>query len=278
MSQREPPEWSDDALSTYFRMAEYNDRAFVANYPRIFDLLKRTNAALEAAEALAHRDRDQILLIPRFLLVRVRSAFLAACRLALSGQLVEAHAVLRVGVEEAWYALHIAKQPPLPPPQPGQASVLPRWEIWLRRTDDATARQRCKNEFTVRNVRTTHEQIDPATAAQLHMLYETLIDFGAHPNEQGLLAAMVKTEGEREIEYQVAILAPHELPLMMTLRLAIGVAVGALKIFQRIFPERFELMNLDVSIDELVTGLNTSFRAWVPRDERLIFTFDGPTG
>jgi hypothetical protein len=197
MSQREPPEWGDDALSAYFRMAEYNDRAFVANNPRIFDLLRRTNGALESAETLAHRDGDPALLIPRFLLIRVRSAFLGACRLALSGQLVEADAVLRVGIEEAWYALHIAKPPPLRPPQPGQPPPLPRWEIWLRRTDDATAKQRCKNEFTVRNVRTTHEQIDAATAADLHMLYETLIDFGAHPNEQGLLAAMVTTERER---------------------------------------------------------------------------------
>ena len=269
MPNREPPEWGDDALSKYFRMAEYNDRAFVANYPQIFDLLKRANAALEAAETLAHRDVDPILLIPRFLLVRVRSACLAACRLALSGQLVEAHAVLRVAIEEAWYALHIAKQPPLPAPLPNQPPALPRWEIWLRRTDDATAKQRCKTEFTVKNVRTTHEQVDAATAGELQKLYETLIDFGAHPNEQGLLAAMVKNEREREIEYQVAILAPHELPLMMTLRLANGVAVGALKVFQRIFPERFELMNLDVTIDGLVASLNTDFRAWVPRDDEL---------
>jgi len=52
---------------------------------------------------------------------------------------------------------------------------------------------------------------------------------------------------------------------MMTLRLAVAVAVGALKIFQRIFPERFELMSVNVKIDELVRALNTVFARYVPR-------------
>jgi hypothetical protein len=240
-------------------------------------LLKRTNAVLESAEAIAHRDSQAVLLIPRFLQVRVRSAFLAACRLALSGQLVEAHAVLRVGIEEAWYALHIATPPEAAADQ-DQPTPMSRWEVWMRRTDSPSAKRRCKDEFTIRNVRTTHERIDSTTAAHLHAVYETLIDFGAHPNEQGLLSSIMKTEDDREIQYQVGILAPHELPLVMTLRLSVAVAVGALKIFQRIFPERFELMSIDVEIDKLVAGLNTVFKQWANTSEDGIFTFDGPTG
>src|SRR5688572_18074469 len=99
MSEVAPPEWGDDPFSAYFKMAEYNDRASAANYPAVFELLRRTNAALEAAEGLVKRDSRAVLLIPRFLQIRVRSAFLGACRLALSGQLVEAHAVLRQAIE-----------------------------------------------------------------------------------------------------------------------------------------------------------------------------------
>ena len=261
MTATVPPDWGDDPLSAYFRTAEYNDRASAANYPHVFELLKRTNAAMESAEAVVRRDSQPNLVIPRFLQIPVRSAFLAACRLALSGQLVEAHAVLRVGIEEAWYALHIAT--PIVPNGGQNASAMPRWEIWMRRTDDEAAKRRCKNEFTIRNVRTTHERIDPATAARLHAVYETLIDFGAHPNEQGLLSSITKTEDEREIQYQIGILAPHEVPLMMSLRLAVAVAVGALKIFQRIFPERFVLMSIDLEIERLVADLNTIFSRWV---------------
>jgi hypothetical protein len=181
MSEVAPPEWGDDSFSGYFKMAEYNDRASAANYPAAFELLRRTNAALEAAEGLVKRDGRAGFLIPRFLQIRVRSAFLAACRLALSGQLVEAHAILRQAIEEAWYALHIATEPGPPAAAPGESPRIARWEIWMRRTDDSTAKRRCKDEFTVRNVRTSHERVDPDTAAELHNLYEILIDFGAHP-------------------------------------------------------------------------------------------------
>jgi hypothetical protein len=262
MSEVAPPEWGDDSFSGYFKMAEYNDRASAANYPAVFELLRRTNAALEAAEGLVKRDGRPVLLIPRFLQVRVRSAFLAACRLALSGQLVEAHAVLRQAIEQAWYALHIATEPDPPAAAVEKSPRMVRWEIWMRRTDDSTAKRRWKDEFTVRNVRTSHERIDPDTAAELHNLYEILIDFGAHPNEQGLLSAITKQESDRQIEYQIGILAPHELPLMFTLRLA--VAVGALKIFQKIYPERFELMSVDREIDAIVAGLNTVFKRFAP--------------
>jgi hypothetical protein len=265
MSDVAPPEWGDDPFSRYFKMAEYNDRASAANYPAVFELLRRTNAVLETAEGLVHRDGRAILLIPRFLQVRVRSAFLAASRLALSGQLVEAHAVLRQAIEEAWYALHIATEPDPPALASGEPSRMARWEIWMRRTDDSTAKRRCKDEFTVKNVRSSHERIDPATAAELYSIYETLIDFGAHPNEQGLFAAMTKQENDREIEYQIGILAPHELPLMFTLRLAVAVAVGALKIFQKIYPERFALMSVDQKIDMVVGGLNKVFKRYVPK-------------
>ena len=261
-----PPEWGDDSFSAYFKMAEYNDRASAVSYPAVFELLRRTNAALETAESLVHRDGRAVLLIPRFLQVRVRSAFLAACRLALSGQLVEAHAVLRQAIEEAWYALHIATEPDPPASAPGEPPQMARWEIWMRRTDDSTAKRRCKDEFTVGNVRRSHERVDPDTAAELHGIYETLIDFGAHPNEQGLLSAIVKRENDREIEYQIGILAPHELPLMFTLRLAVAVAIGALKIFQRIYPERFALMSVDQEIDTIVGGLNTVFKRYASKN------------
>ena len=60
-------------------------------------------------------------------------------------------------------------------------------QIWLRRNEDAIAKSRCKSEFTVTKLRQTHEALDPDTAADLHKIYEDLIDFGAHPNQFGAL-------------------------------------------------------------------------------------------
>jgi hypothetical protein len=267
MSERQPPPWPDDPLSAYFNMAEYNDRAGSLNYPTVYELLQKTNAALELAHSAVERDGKQELLIPRFLIVRVRSAFLAACRLALSGQIVEAHAVLRVAIEEAWYALHIGMQPPLAAPTKDAPDPKPRWEIWLRRNEDQSSKERCKREFTVKNVRTTHEERDSEAAKALHGLYETLIDFGAHPNEQGVISAMMKSEDKKQITYQVGILAPQELPLMMALRIAVGVAVGALKAFSLLFPDSYEQAKIPTKIEELVYLLNTVFKPWVPKQQ-----------
>jgi hypothetical protein len=179
----------------------------------------------------------------------------------MSGQIAEAYPVLRSAIEHAWYALHIAKQPPLVATEKDPAPM-PRWEVWLRRSDDEASHKRCEIEFRIGNVRPTHEHFDPKTARELHDLYKTLIDFGAHPNEQGLLTSMRRSDGDKETSFEVAILAPHEMPLMFTLRFCIAVAIGALKVFQLIFPERFEIMSLDLEIGELVGLLNSSFKPW----------------
>ncbi len=264
MAEQQPPPWPDDALSNYFKMAEYNDRAGSLNYPQVYELLQKTNLVLELAHTAVEHGSKQELLIPRFLIVRVRSAFLAACRLALSGQLVESHAVLRVAIEEAWYALYIGKQTELPAPSKENPNPKPRWEIWLRRNDDQASKARCKSEFTIKNVRTTHEQFDPDTAKTLHGLYETLIDFGAHPNEQGMITAIMKSESGKQVTYQVPILAPHELALMMSLRMAVAVAVGAVKAFSLLFTEAYTKAGVPARVDELVYLLNTVFKRWAP--------------
>jgi hypothetical protein len=56
------------------------------------------------------------------------------------------------------------------------------------------------------------------------------------------------------------------LPHVSTLRLAVAVAVGAMKTFQLIFPERFRLTTLDVEIENLVLELNSVFRPYVPKE------------
>jgi hypothetical protein len=173
----------------------------------------------------------------------------------MSGQLTETHAVLRAGIEQAWYALHIAKDP----------APFARAELWLRRHESAGAAARCKTEFTVGNVRSTHEALDAPTAAQVQDLYERLIDLGAHPNQLGVLTAIRRSREENRRKYRVGILYPEKLPMMFTLRLAVAVGVGALKIFRLVYPERFALVGLDAEIDALVAQLDAVFKPYANR-------------
>jgi hypothetical protein len=90
-----------------------------------------------------------------------------------------------------------------------------------------------------------------------------MIDYGGHPNQRGVLASMGRSVTQNEINYQVGILFLKTVPLVATLRMAVAVAVGALKVFQLIFPERFKVMGLDEEINELVSELNSVFKPYV---------------
>lgn len=260
MADRQPPPWGNDSLSEFFRLADYNARVTAANYPAVFELLREVDVAFKRAEDAVERDSGVVRLVPRFLLVRTHSTFLAAVRAGMSGQLSEAFVLLRAAIEQSWYALHMAKDPG------GETRV----DVWLRRNDDKRATAKCKAEFTIRNVRTTHEGLDAPAASQLHSIYESLIDYGAHPNQMGVLTGVTQQESANQIDYKIGILHPAELPVMVTLRLAVAVAIGSLKIFQLIYPERFALISLDAELVRLVDELNSRFTQYSSRGRPLI--------
>jgi hypothetical protein len=253
MGQQEPPRWETDSLSKYFSDAEYNERVTAINYRDVYSLLQSVQVAFERAEAAVEKGAGPARPLPQILIVRAHSAFLAAIRLGMSGLCTEAQVVLRSGIESAWYALHIAADP-----APGT-----RAEVWLRRNESDEATARCRTEFKVGRIRATHEAIDAAGASDMHWLYQTVIDFGAHPNQQGVLAAVIRSETESQRDYRIGILQPDEPRVMMSLRLAVSVAVAVLRIFGKIYPERFALVGLDTQIDQLVAALNAMFKRFV---------------
>jgi len=52
--------------------------------------------------------------------------------------------------------------------------------------------------------------------------------------------------------------------------MAVAVAVGALKVFELIYPERFKITGVDLEIENLVAGLNSVFKPYarVARQKR----------
>ncbi len=187
-------------------------------------------------------------------MVRAHSSFLAGIRLSMSGQVLESYAVLRSGVEQTWYALHIAKDPKPPA----------RATTWLNRNQSDKEKSRCKTEFSVAQVRATHEALDSNTAKDLHATYETLIDFGAHPNQFGVLTSMTKVNADQQTNFSIGILAPQPMPVLFALRMAVAVALGSLKVFQLVFPERFALLGIDQDTANLISEANTLFKSYAP--------------
>lgn len=253
--REEPPrlsDWADDEFSQFFKMAQFNERAAALNVSAIFNLMRQVDDAFRLATDAVERDSQAVLLVPRWLLVRVRSSVLAGYRLAMSGQIPETFPVLRAAIEQTWYAIHIATDPT--PPS--------RAETWLRRGDDDQATARATQEFGVGPVRRSHEAVDAETAKQLHWLYKQTIEFGGHPNQLSMFSAMGRAEDGKQVQFQIGILYPQPVPLIMTLRMAVAIGIGALKAFARIFPERFVIVGLDNKIGNLVAGLNTVFKPY----------------
>jgi len=246
----EIPPWGDDPLSSqFFGQAQYNERAASLNYPEMYSLLQEVNAVFEAANHGVEKDSSEVLLLPRLFVVRTRAAILGACRLAMAGEIPEAFPVLRLAIELAWYALHIAKD--AKPPE--------RARVWLKRGDSKEATAACKNEFKIANVRASHEAIDTQHAAHMQQLYESMIDMGAHPSQLGLFSAVGSETQGKQTTFQVGILYPVEFPLLATVGMAIAVAHDVLKTFQLIFPERFKIMGLDARIAGLLSSAQKVF-------------------
>ena len=98
-------------------------------------------------------------------------------------------------------------------------------------------------------------------------MYENLIDFGAHPNQFGVMMAIGKTETDRQVDFSVGILHPKQLPVLFALRMAVGTAIGALKTFQLVFPERFTLTGLDLEIEELIPQATAIFKLYATKED-----------
>jgi hypothetical protein len=249
-----PPPWQDDPLSRYFAEAEHNTRASSINWPDVYQVQQRAHRMLlRVGEAFEHdTGNPHHLGVPRMLLIRSHSAILTTMRLAMSGQGFEAQTVLRVAIEHAWYALHVTRDPA----PPGRARV------WWDRGESPQATQACKNEFTVANVRQTHEGLDAQTAAAMHQLYEGTINLGGHPNQAGVVLGLgLEDRGEATVTVRVGFLHPVPAVMLSTIKASVDVAIGLAKVVSLIYPERFRIAGLDEEVNRLIQHASDVFGA-----------------
>jgi len=238
-----PPRWGDDPLSKFMSEADHNARVTALRWPDVYEVQQRAAALLERIGEILELDPDDAnLLVPRTLVIRSRSAILGAMRSAMSGQAVEAQPVLRQAIENAWYALHVARDPAPPT----------RAQIWWDRDVSEEAIRACRAEFTVANVRQTHEALDADTVAAMKKLYDDTITHGGHPNERGV-ASSLRIDRSRPgvVRLGVGILHPGTAIAMGTLKAAVDVTVGVAKTVGLIYSFRFRFMEVDDQINRL---------------------------
>jgi hypothetical protein len=232
--QEPPPRWASDDLTTFIQMATDNIAATFHNKKNAFNILKDIDSYFLIIT-------DHLLNAPDFLaslfLFRTHSAYRAACRLSLSGQVPETFVLLRSCIEYPLYALHINGNPEL-------------GEKWIDRHKDEESFKSVRNEFQYGRVIKTLETIDPAICRTSKLLYERSIDFGAHPNERSITSSMKVIKGRDRIEYKQIYLAQDSKQLSHGLKSTAQVGLCALYIFRHIFKERFDILGITQKMDQ----------------------------
>jgi hypothetical protein len=87
------------------------------------------------------------------------------------------------------------------------------------------------------------------------MLYERTIDFGAHPNERGVSGSTTFDESPGRTTFQAIYLHSDSLSLEHVIKTTAQIGLGALLIFERIFPQRFRILGIDANLEALRRAL-----------------------
>jgi hypothetical protein len=234
-----PPDWSRDPLSRFLDDARHNTVAAFKHCKPQFQRLSDIDAVYRLMLENLGQSQE---FVSGFFLIRTHCSYLGATRLALSGQLAEAYMVLRGCLESALYGLYVAGSPY-------------RQEIWLRRHDDEESEKRTKGEFQVRKVMDHLKEKDERTQAITQKLYDTTIDYGAHPNERAISSQITTTTDGTRANFSAEVFIVGNIPHAACMKSAARIGVCCMDIFSHVFRTRYEILGIDVRLDELRQGL-----------------------
>lgn len=236
----EPPAgWGADELSRFIDLATRNTYGTFHNLRAEYSNLSGIDAVFQKLIDNLYNTKD---LFASFFLMRAHSSFRGAARLALSGQIAEAYAGLRLTLETALYGFYFAKNP------------APRL-TWLRRHDSAQAKQKVRDEFKIGTLLKTFQGGNAAEGSAIENLYEHTIDYGAHPNERALTQSLGVGKGGGKVRFQIIYLNGDSRALRETCRDAAKIGACALAVFRVVYKERFDLPGLTATLQQLRQGL-----------------------
>jgi len=230
-----PPNWGADEITKFFDAARSNQYATFVQRPTE---VARLNDVDRVYRSAIHSFNDSKDWFAGLFLLRGHSNFLAACRLCLSTQVPETYALLRSCLENAMYGVYLAKHPHLS-------------ELWLRRHDGASAKQKVRNEFKVRSMLNFAKELDAKEGERAEFLYEQTIDYGAHPNELAVMQTLQIKKTVDQTELQSTYLGGDTVALTAVLKATKEVGICSLSLFQMIDPDGFHTKGVSALLSKL---------------------------
>lgn len=230
-----PPGWAQDTLSSYLEDYRGNQWATFHNKrSEMADLI----ALDRLFERLLKGAKDPKPMMPMSFLLRAHSAYRTAVGMVMGGQLYEAQALLRLCLEHVSYGFFIG-------------SDTDRWTRWMKRNDSKKNKEKVRDEFTHGAIKRALKSADAKIGGYFESLYDGLIDFGAHPNEQGFSMSTKLKEGPGETHILSIYLHDDGIPLNFTLKNTTRVAICVLQIAYLIYRTRMELLGIRHDLDQI---------------------------
>src|SRR5205823_11419881 len=128
--------------------------------------------------------------------------------------------VMRGCVENALYGFYLFHHPELKP-------------VWMARHDSDAAKKKVRAAFPIAGMKKFLAEKDAAVGAQFDLVYETTIDFGAHPNTMAFTAHLTPVPGSTDSVWQY--LNMSAVDMAMALRMTALIGLNALNIFSLVF-------------------------------------------
>jgi hypothetical protein len=207
-------------LEQYVDGTAGNARQVLTRYRRFISVLRTLNLAYESLLSQLTGIGEGTILFAAM----SHAAFLAGVKLATSGELPPAYMVFRGTLEDALYGFYLFHHPTLKP-------------VWMARQESEAAKKKVRDEFPVGRMRKFLTEQNQAVGQQFGLVYETTIDFGAHPNALAFTSHLQPVPGSTDHVWQYINLVPVD--QAMCLRVGAMAALNALNIFALLFPQQF---------------------------------------
>lgn len=234
-----PPQWGQDNLSAFLMDCINNQFATFVNARSDYTKLSNID---DVFIRLLDEWRNPTHIVPVTLMFRAHAAFRAASGTAMSGQSVETMPLVRSMLEFAGYAALINTDSNLA-------------TVWLNRHESEADHEAMKTIFTAGAVRRRLNELDNEIGKVFRELYERTIDFGAHPNPNGVLSSTDITKNEHGVLINQIYLHQYDQSMQQALRTTAQAGVCCLSIVTKIFPERIEALALAPAIETVKRGL-----------------------
>ncbi len=233
-----PDRWGEDTLTSYLDNYRMNQFAtFVHKRGAVENLIKMDGHF----EMLIKGAVDPEPFFTMNFLFRAHSAFRSAVGAVMAGQLFEAQTLLRLTLEHAAYAIYVGDDED-------------RFERWMRRSESSANREAVRREFTHAKIKRHLIETAPDLGAKYEIIYERVIDYGAHPNEQGFSLSTFFEEHDNETVLKTAYLHGDRMQMNLSLQMVGQVGLWAIHAAHLLYPRRADLLGMRGELEKLRQG------------------------